>query len=308
MAPSLASENLLTASFAVPVLSFRPGILFLLQRLAEGAEAAGGAVYVLNGNHEILNVSCDFSYVTAGAFQESARFGRRLEELFGDTDASGGGADPDNEKDAWQAALRARVGLFAPGGPLAQQFARNSTVLVVNDTVFAHGGLLPVHVRYGLERINEGVSRWMLGDDSDDLRQALEYATGPQSSVVWNRQFAREKGWRNPAVRYAQCGLLRQALSMIPGAKRLVVGHTPQRGGCNCECDGLVWRVDVGLSRGVFGSPPQVLEIDGDTVRVLTAAGPRLEKREPEKLAPPGWLVKTKLRGGRGDPEDQTYE
>lgn len=29
-----------------------PGILFLLQQLAEGAEAAGGAVYVLNGNHE----------------------------------------------------------------------------------------------------------------------------------------------------------------------------------------------------------------------------------------------------------------
>lgn len=283
------------------------GILFLLQRLAEGAEAAGGAVYVLNGNHEILNVALDFSYVTAGAFQESARFGRRLEELFGDTAASGGSAvDPDNEKDAWQAALRARVGLFAPGGPLAQQFARNSTVLVVNDTVFAHGGLLPVHVRFGLERINEGVSRWMLGDEGDDLREALEHAKGPQSSVVWNRQFAREKGWRNPGVRYAQCGLLRQALSMVPGAKRLVVGHTPQRGGCNCECDGLVWRVDVGLSRGVFGNPPQALEIVGDTVRVLTSAGPRLEKRAPEKLAPPQWLVpKTKLRAPQGAGDDQ---
>lgn len=284
------------------------GILFLLQRLAEGAEAAGGAVYVLNGNHEILNVALDFSYVTAGAFQESARFGRRLEELFGDTAASGGaaGSDPDNEKDAWQAALRARVGLFAPGGPLAQQFARNSTVLVVNDTVFAHGGLLPVHVRFGLERINEGVSRWMLGDEGDDLKEALEHAKGPQSSVVWNRQFAREKGWRNPGVRYAQCGLLRQALAMIPGAKRLVVGHTPQRGGCNCECDGLVWRVDVGLSRGVFGNPPQALEIDGDTVRVLSAAGPRLEKREPEKVAPPQWLVpQTKLRAAQGAGDDQ---
>jgi hypothetical protein len=279
-----------------------------LQRLAEGAEAAGGAVYVLNGNHEILNVALDFSYVTAGAFQESARFGRRLEELFGDTAASGGaaGVDPDNEKDAWQAALRARVGLFAPGGPLAQQFARNSTVLVVNDTVFAHGGLLPVHVRFGLERINEGVSRWMLGDDGDDLREALEHAKGPQSSVVWNRQFAREKGWRNPGVRYAQCGLLRQALAMIPGAKRLVVGHTPQRGGCNCECDGLVWRVDVGLSRGVFGNPPQALEIDGDTVRVLSAAGPRLEKREPETNAPPSWLVpQTKLRMAQSAADDQ---
>ena len=33
---------------------------------------------------------------------------------------------------------------------------------------------------------------------------------------------------------------LRQALAAIPGAKRLVVGHTPQLAGCNCVCDGLV--------------------------------------------------------------------
>ncbi len=146
------------------------GILFLLQRLAEGAEEVGGAVYVLNGNHEILNVSGDFRYVTAGAFQESARFGRRLEELFGDVDASGGPrTDPANEDDAWETALRTRVGLFAPGGPLAQQFARHSTVLVVNDTVFAHGGLLPAHVAYGLERLNAGVSRWMLGESAEEL-------------------------------------------------------------------------------------------------------------------------------------------
>ncbi len=30
-----------------------------------------------------------------------------------------------------------------------------------------------------------------------------------------------------------------------------------------------VWRIDVGLSRGVLGAGPQVLEIDGDQVRVL---------------------------------------
>jgi hypothetical protein len=254
-------------------LTLPAGLLFLLQRLAEGAEEAGGAVYVLNGNHEILNVSGDFRYVTAGAFQESARFGRRLEELFGDVDAAGGPrvSDPANEDDAWEAALRTRVGLFAPGGPLAQQFARNSTVLVVNDTVFAHGGLLPAHVQYGLERLNAGVSRWMLGDDSVELEEALRLAAGTSSSVVWNRQFAKE-GWRTPAERYTQCNVLRQALALIPGAKRLVVGHTPQKDGCNCECDGTVWRIDVGLSRGVFGAGPQVLEIDGDRVRVLGAA------------------------------------
>lgn len=218
----------------------RAGILFLLQRLAEGAEEAGGAVYVLNGNHEILNVSGDFRYVTAGAFQESARFGRRLEELFGDVEAGGGPhGDPANEDDAWETALRTRVGLFAPGGPLAQQFARHSTVLVVNDTVFAHGGLLPAHVAYGLERLNAGVSRWMLGESAEELEEALALAAGTSNSVVWNRQFAQDR-WRTPAEAYTQCNVLRQALAAIPGAKRLVVGHTPQVGGCNCVCDGQV--------------------------------------------------------------------
>ncbi len=28
---------------------------------------------------------------------------------------------------------------------MAMELARNPTVLVVNDTVFAHGGLLPIH-------------------------------------------------------------------------------------------------------------------------------------------------------------------
>ena len=216
------------------------GILFLLQRLAEGAEEAGGAVYVLNGNHEILNVSGDFRYVTAGAFQESARFGRRLEELFGDVEAGGGPhTDPANEDDAWETALRTRVGLFAPGGPLAQQFARHRTVLVVNVTVFAHGGLLPAHVSYGLERLNAGVSRWMLGENAEELEEALALAAGTANSVVWNRQFAQDR-WRTPAEGYTQCRVLRQALAAIPGAKRLVVGHTPQLGGCNCVCDGQV--------------------------------------------------------------------
>lgn len=36
------------------------GILRLLWQLAEGAEEAGGAVYILNGNHETLNVAGDF--------------------------------------------------------------------------------------------------------------------------------------------------------------------------------------------------------------------------------------------------------
>ena len=49
-----------------------------------------------------------------------------------------------------------------------------------------------------------------------------------------------------------------------------------QLSGANCECDGQVWRMDVGMSYGVLNRPVQVLEIakDADSgaeiVRVLS--------------------------------------
>jgi hypothetical protein len=245
-------------------------ILILLQKLHKQAEKEGGAVYILNGNHEVLNVSGDFRYVTQGAFQESMRFGEHLVNLFGKAfeDAFGGAEDDPRKKQ-----VKARVGLFSPGGPLAQQLAMNSTVLIVNDTVFAHGGLMPRHVEFGLERLNNAVADWMRGADiaDEEDRTALGMAIGSvKDSVVWNRTFSTEN-FVTESDRDRACEVLGKTLDMIPGAKRMVVGHTPQLGGCNGECDGRIWRIDVGMSFGVVGADPEVLEIDGDTVRVLDA-------------------------------------
>jgi hypothetical protein len=41
-------------------------LLFLLERLQRQAQAAGGALHVLNGNHETMNVGGNFRYATAG--------------------------------------------------------------------------------------------------------------------------------------------------------------------------------------------------------------------------------------------------
>lgn len=74
-------------------------------------------------------------YVTPGAFAESALYAGLSEADLRD----------------WKLVASVRFSLFKPGGDLAKEFARNSTVLVVNDTVFAHGGLLPAHGKlYGL--------------------------------------------------------------------------------------------------------------------------------------------------------------
>ena len=50
---------------------------------------------------------------------------------------------------------------------------------------------------------------------------------------------------------------LRNTLDQI-NARAVVIGHTPQMSGVNCECDGRVWRVDAGMSSGVLDAAPQV--------------------------------------------------
>ena len=54
------------------------------------------------------------------------------------------------------------------------------------------------------------------------------------------------------------CGALEQALGMLPGAARMVVGHTIQDGGINAACGGRVFRIDVGLSKGCGNGEPEV--------------------------------------------------
>ena len=41
--------------------------------------------------------------------------------------------------------VRARMRLYRPGGQMACELAKNPTVLIVNDSVFAHGGVLAQH-------------------------------------------------------------------------------------------------------------------------------------------------------------------
>jgi hypothetical protein len=69
-------------------------------------------------------------YVTPGAFIEAA------EEF---------GIPRELAMRNWEGCIQARAALYLPGGRIAKELSRNPTVLVVNDTAFAHGGLLPTH-------------------------------------------------------------------------------------------------------------------------------------------------------------------
>jgi hypothetical protein len=221
-------------------------IFDLFDRLARDAAAAGGAVHVLNGNHEFLNVRGDVRYVTLDGFAD-----------FLDEPVPGlSGAQPATVV----AAVLARIKAFKPGGPQARRLATRNVVAVVGNTVFVHGGVLPQVAKYGVERLNQESREWLRGE----LACPPGLLLGPDGPV-WSRHYSKDTDEDD-------CRLLAEALERL-GASRMVVGHTVQKDDITSGCDGRVWRIDVGLARHYEGRPA-ALEIVGDEVRVLRAGEP----------------------------------
>lgn len=218
-------------------------ILDLVEDLKRQATAAGGELVALLGNHEIMNASLDFRYVTAGSF---AAFP----------------AAPGDEAGVpgMSAQQRGRAAAFAPGGAYAAMLARRPLVAEVGDSVFVHGGVLPKHVAYGLGRMNDQVDDWLLGK-----QHAAPAVVTAEDGPVWTRAYSGEDG-------EPDCADLTRALAALR-AKRMVVGHTVQHRGVNSACGGAVWRIDVGLSH-FFGGPIEAVEIRGDSVTVLREGAP----------------------------------
>lgn len=219
-------------------------ILDLLMKLQEQASAVGGRVHLLSGNHELMNAAGDFRYVTPGGFRDF----EGIEEL--NTSQPGLARVPPSQ--------RARAAAFLPGGLYARKIAPHPVAIVVGDSVFAHGGVLPKHVRYGLDRMNAEVTAWMLGRG----RVGMKVVSTPDSPV-WSRHYSDQPD-------ASDCELLKSALGALE-AKRMVVGHTVQPT-ISSACDHQVWRVDVGMAKH-YGGKPEVLEITDAGVRAIRPSG-----------------------------------
>jgi len=222
-------------------------VLELALTLQTRARAAGGTLHFLVGNHEVFAARPDHRWVAPDAF---ATF-----------DALPGLNLRDPRVLLLPARERARFAALMPGGRFAIQIASFPAVLRLDDTVFAHGGVLPLWARYGIDRINADVQAWLLGR-TDEPRATLGLDDGSaDDGVMWSRHFSTMP---EPGV----CALVDESLSVI-GARRMIVGHTVQKS-ITPRCGGRIWAVDVGIS-GYYGGRLQVLEIvNGDQFRVLT--------------------------------------
>ena len=244
-------------------------LLDLVRRIKREARLSGGQVVTMLGNHEVLNAAG----VTVYASQKS-----KLE-------------------------FPQRESAFLAGGEIAAELATWPVACVVGDTAFCHAGLTVAQAERGLEAGNREAANWLLGRSGSPLPPEMLWPRSVSSprSPLWMRdlsdppmaepvgQPAIELGpalcvlcnllcRRDSSAREhvrsligqapAACTELSQALRIL-GARRLVVGHTVQRG-ISCGCDCSVYRVDVGLSAAMGGGVPQALDISRDgTVRVL---------------------------------------
>ncbi len=217
-------------------------ILDLFARLEVEAKAAGGAFIPLNGNHELMNAAGDFRYVTPGGFTAFADLASQAD----DAKLSITSLSPEQI---------GRAVAFAPGGPYAKQFAARDVIHIHDRTVFAHGGVLPSHVAYGLENINAETKAWLAGDRAEPPSIAMD-----PEAPVWTRRFSSD-------TTQEDCKVLVEVLRLLD-VDRMVVAHTVQAGGITSACNDLVWRIDVGLSAHYSG-PIEVLELSPTSAKVL---------------------------------------
>ncbi len=131
-------------------------ILDLMFALEGEAKAAGGALIMLLGNHELMNGAGDFRYVTRGAMSD-------FDEVAKD-----------------------RLTALAPGGIYAKKLAAHNVIAIVGDTVFSHAGVLAEWTTQ-IEAVN-GSSRCWLDGQRGGPREPPPALTS-EESPVWTRKF-----------------------------------------------------------------------------------------------------------------------
>jgi hypothetical protein len=216
-------------------------ILDLFARLRDEAAHAGGAFHALNGNHELMNVRLDLRYVTPGGWED-------FEDLWD-------GVTVESLLATYPTAHRGRVVAFRPGGPYARLLAQQNTVVLIGDNLFVHGGVTPLHIEYGIDRINSEVRSWMQGTGPEPFY--MHKGTSP----TWERDFSYETDDDD-------CEVLKDVLKQL-GIKRMIVGHSVQEEGINSYCGRRVWCIDVGMAAHYQDNDPQVLEISDNGICIL---------------------------------------
>ena len=142
----------------------------LLMRLEGEAQAAGGYVHVLIGNHESMNMIGDMRYVSKEEYaafaadetleERSRWFQAYVRRQPMPRDEAELKKSFDNTFPPGFFALRRELG---PTGKYGQWLLTKPIIAVIDGTAFVHGGLSPIVTEYGLDGVNTALRLFRIG-------------------------------------------------------------------------------------------------------------------------------------------------
>lgn len=253
-----------------------------LQQLDGEAKRAGGRVIVLLGNHEAMQVTGDYRYVTPGEYAAFAdRQSKARRDAAFDANAKAIIAfyhqhDPSLSPKAIRAEWITTnplgkveyVAAWSPSGELGRWAASLPAAAKVGDTLFVHGGISANYALVPLVEINRRARAALVAGDASD-----EAIINDQMGPLWYRGLVTRAG-EAPAGRPTIDAELDGAL-LGQGVKRLVIGHTPELRGIAILHGGKLAQIDTGISR-YYGGKLGWLEIIGN--RLIPHAATRSVK------------------------------
>lgn len=219
--------------------------LWLLYGLEQQARAAGGAVHLLLGNHEVMVLANDLRYVHEGYQRNAGLLGSSYVELYG------------------------------PASVLGRWLRSKPVIGQVNDLLFVHGGIAASYFDSGLSRaqINQRY-RDSLGTPKAAWQQdpALLPLYNGKTSPIWYRGY-----FIDPALTQDQV----DAIAARLGVGRIVVGHTSHKR-IGSYFDGRVIAIDSSIKNGQYG---ELLLIERGKISRGTPEGKRLPLTAGEPLS-----------------------
>jgi hypothetical protein len=249
----------------------------LLRRLEREAAGAGGRVYPLLGNHEVMRMISDWRYVSPeeiAAFRTGGSDELR-ERVYGMIAANAAKRAGEEKRAHDEAAFRERFmrnvspgfiemqQAFGPAGEYGKWLRERHALVRINGIAFVHGGVDAATAALGCAGINEAVKRDVTLPQAtpEQLAQMLSTSdTGP----LWYRGLATEP---EPVFAPQAAAVLRTL-----GARAIVIGHTVNDGfRIRSRFDGRVVQIDTGMLGGMWypGGAASALEIRGDALTAI---------------------------------------
>lgn len=257
--------------------------LDLLRKLEGEAQRAGGRVYALLGNHELMRLVSDWRYVSQGeteAFRnaDSADLRERAFAVFTveaekAAKAVGKPFDPAAYREAFMkeiplGSLEMRFA-FEAKGEYGAWVRQRAAVARINGILFMHGGISEPVSMMGCEGINAAVRKDLLSVPVP-LEQVATLFSASETGPLWYRGLASE-----PEASLAPT--LDVVLERMK-ARAIVIGHTTVAGKLTPRLGGRVILIDTGMVNGEFypGGVASALELQGDKATAIY-----LDRREP---------------------------